>query len=268
MAEGDTIHRTARVLQEALGGKRTLDVAVPNPQCPLRRQTDRLERLRGAAMLEAEARGKHLLLHFEGDLVLHSHLGMRGSWRVVPLGEVVRDRRAWVVLSAEDVAAVELEGSRLDLRSEREVRSDPRLRALGPDVLAADFDAAAGIAALRGTEQSREVGEALVDQRVLAGIGNIYKSEGCWSARIDPWQQLSDLGDDELRRLVIETAGLMRYGLETGRPPRSIYRRAGQPCPRCGERIQSRGQGDANRTTYWCESCQRSGDNSRVEEDE
>jgi len=145
------------------------------------------------------------------------------------------------------------------LRSEREVRSDPRLRALGPDVLAADFDAPAGIAALRRTEQSREVGEALVDQRVQAGIGNIYKCEGCWSARIDPWRPLSDLSEDELRRLVIETAALMRYGLETGRTPHSIYRRAGQPCPRCGQRIRSRGQGDPNRTTYWCESCQASG---------
>jgi endonuclease VIII len=257
MAEGDTIHRTARVLQEALGGKRILDVAVPNPQSPLRRQTDRLERLRGAAMHEAEARGKHLLLHFEGDLVLHSHLGMRGSWRVVQAGERgARDRRAWVVLSAGDVEAVELDGPRLDLRTEREVRTDPRLRALGPDVLAPGFDAPTGATALRGTDQSQEVGEALLDQRVLAGIGNIYKCEGCWSARVDPWRTLGDLSDDELQRLVIETAALMRYGLETGRAPRSIYRRAGQPCPRCGEPIRSRGQGDANRTTFWCESCQ------------
>src|SRR3954447_21601279 len=109
MAEGDTIHRTARVLGDALAGKALLDVAVPNPRSPLRRQGDRVERLRGAALTEAEGRGKHLLLHFEGELVLHSHLGMRGSWRVAPAGEGARDRRAWVVLSAEDVDAVELE---------------------------------------------------------------------------------------------------------------------------------------------------------------
>lgn len=258
MAEGDTIHRTARTLQEALGGKRIIDVAVPNPQSPLRRQGDRLERLRNATLTDAEARGKHLLLHFDGELVLHSHLGMRGSWRVLSVDDEP-DRRAWVVLSASDVRAVELDGPRLDLRTEREIRSDPRLRALGPDVLAPDFDAPAGIAALRRTDQSRQVGEALLDQRVLAGVGNIYKCEGCWSARVDPWRPLSDLSEDELRRLVIETAALMRYGLETGRTPHSIYRRAGQPCPRCGQRIRSRGQGDANRTTYWCESCQASG---------
>jgi endonuclease-8 len=268
MAEGDAIHRIARALRDALTGKRILDVVVPNPQSPLRRQGDRVERLRGAALTEAEARGKHLLLHFEDDLVLHSHLGMRGSWRVVPAGQRVRDRRAWVVLSAADVQAVELEGSRLDVRTEREVRSDPRLRALGPDVLAQEFAAPTGVGALRRAGQSREVGEALVDQRVLAGVGNIYKSEGCWSARIDPWRPLSDRSDDELQRLVIETAALMRYGLETGRTPRSVYRRAGQPCPRCGSPIRSRGQGDANRNTYWCESCQESGDNSRVGEEE
>jgi endonuclease-8 len=255
MAEGDTIHRTARALNEALGGERILAVAVPHPRSPLRRQGDRLERLRGARVTEAEARGKHLLLHFEGDLVLHSHLGMRGSWRVLPAHDEP-ERRAWVALSAPHVKAVELDGPRLDLRTEQEVRSDPRLRALGPDVLAPEFEFATGVGALRSADQSRPVGEALVDQRVLAGIGNIYKSEGCWSARIDPWRPLSELSEDEARRLVIETAALMRYGLETGRTPRSIYRRAGQPCPRCGGRIRSRGQGDANRTTYWCESCQ------------
>src|SRR3954468_22842706 len=113
MAEGDAIHRTARALRDALTGKRVLDVVVPNPQSPLRRQGDRLERLRGAALTEAEARGKHLLLHFEEELVLHSHLRMRGSWLVVPAGAGIRDRRAWVVLSARELDVVELEGSRL-----------------------------------------------------------------------------------------------------------------------------------------------------------
>jgi endonuclease-8 len=260
MAEGDTIHRTARALQEGLGGKRIVHVEAPSAQSPLRLQSDRFERLRGATLTEAEARGKHLLLHFDRDLVLHSHLGMRGSWRVASTGEGgSRDRRVWVVLSVGDLEAVELEGSRLELRTEREIRSDPRLRLLGPDVLGSGFDAPAGMTALRRANQSRQVGEVMLDQRVLAGIGNIYKCEGCWSARVDPWRALSELGDDDLRRLVIETAALMRYGLATGRKPRSIYRRAGQPCPRCGRRIRARGQGDANRATYWCESCQTSG---------
>src|SRR5436190_12408931 len=113
MAEGDTVHRTARALERALAGKTITDVAVPNPRSPLRRQTRLVERLIGSRMTTAEARGKHLLLHFEPDLVLHSHLGMRGSWRVVGAGERgARDARAWVALSAADVTAVELEGSR------------------------------------------------------------------------------------------------------------------------------------------------------------
>jgi endonuclease-8 len=258
VAEGDTIHRTARALQRALGGKPIVDVAIPNPRSPLRRQARRVDQLRGSTLTQAEARGKHLFLHFEDDLVLHSHLGMRGSWRVLPARKAVTDRRAWAVLSAPGAAAVQLEGSHLALRTESEIRSDPRLRHLGPDVLAPDFEPSTGIASLRAADQSHQVGEALLDQRVLSGIGNIYKCEGCWSARVDPWRRLGDLGDEELQRLVIEIAALMRYGVETGRTPTSIYRRAGQPCPRCGEPIQARGQGDANRTTYWCASCQAS----------
>jgi endonuclease VIII len=92
---------------------------------------------------------------------------------------------------------------------------------------------------------------------VIAGVGNIYKAEGCFAARVSPWRRLFDVSDDELRRVVLETASLMRVGVETGRQPRDVYRRAGRPCPRCGETIRSRGQGDANRTTYWCPGCQR-----------
>jgi endonuclease VIII len=255
VAEGDTIHRTARALQQALGGKSITEVRVPNPRSPLRRQGRRVDELRGSTLEKAEARGKHLLLHFDQGLALHSHLGMRGSWRIAEAGHA-RDRRAWVVLSVPGAEAAEIDGSHLDIRTESEVRSNPQLRSLGADVLAESFDVAAGVAALRGADQSRQVGEVLLDQRILSGIGNIYKCEGCWSARVDPWQRLSDLNDDDLRRLVIEIGGLMRYGVETGRTPRSIYRRAGQPCPRCGARISSRGQGDANRTTYWCGACQ------------
>jgi len=257
MAEGDTIHRTARKLQETLGGRLIEDVAIPNPESRLRQQGQRVERLRGSTMTIAEARGKHLLLHFDCDLVLHSHLGMRGSWRIrASAGKAAPDRRAWIVLSVAGIDAVELDGSHLALMTEAELRSDPRLRTLGPDVLGPAFDAPTGVAKLRGTDQSRELGDVLLDQRVLSGIGNIYKCEGCWSARIDPWRTLADLDDDELRRMVIEVAALMRYGVETGRTPRSVYRRAGQSCPRCGARIQARGQGDANRTTYWCGPCQ------------
>lgn len=259
VAEGDTIHRTARRLATALGNSPLVAAEAPNPRSPLRRQRERLRSLTGRRLERAEARGKHLLLGFERGLVLHGHQGMRGSWRVYRRGEAWQRARsgAWVVLATERSEAAEFGGPRLALLTEAEVAAEPRLRSLGPDVLGDGFDVPAGVDALRRrATRERELGDALIDQSVLAGIGNIYKSEGCFAAAISPWRRLADASDDELRRVVLETASLMRAGVETGRQPRDVYRRAGRPCPRCGEAISSRGQGDANRTTYWCPNCQ------------
>jgi endonuclease-8 len=259
MAEGDTIHRTARRLQAALAGRPVTGVAVPNARSPLRRQTARLEELRTRRVEGAEARGKHLLIHFQPGLVLHAHLGMQGSWQVRepqahwrrPLGT------AWVVLSADGVEAAQFGGSRLDLQTEGELRSDPRLASLGPDLLDPAFETPAGVAAVRGAGQDRTLGEALLDQSLVAGVGNVFKSEGCFAAAVDPWRALGNLEDAELERVVDALQGLMRTGVERGRPSRQVYRRAGLPCTRCGTPVRSRGQGDANRTTYWCPGCQR-----------
>jgi endonuclease-8 len=258
VAEGDTIHRTARRLEGALAGQRILDAAVPNPASPLRSQTARLRELRGGRLERAEAKGKHLLLHFETGLALHCHLGMRGSWLIHESGSRWRQprRRAWIVLSTAIAEAAQFGGARLALRTEGELRSDPRIASLGPDLLAPGFDPAVAVAALRATDQNRDVGEAVLDQRVVAGVGNVYKSEGCFAASIDPWRVLSELTDSELDRLLGELRDLMVTGLERGRRPRHVYRRRGQPCPRCGAPIRSAGQGDSNRTTYWCRSCQ------------
>jgi endonuclease VIII len=261
MAEGDTIHRTARRLESVLAGQRILDAAVPNPASPLRRQTARLAELRGRRLQRAEAKGKHLLLHFEAGLALHCHLGLRGSWLIRESGSRWRRPRgaAWVVLSTAVAEAAQFGGTRLALRTEGELRSDPRIASIGPDLLAPDFEPAVAVAALRAVAQNRTVGEAMLDQRVVAGVGNVYKSEGCFAASLDPWAALSDVTDADLARLFRELRALMAAGLERGRQPRRVYRRSGQPCPRCGVRIRSRGQGDANRTTYWCRSCQAPG---------
>ena len=127
---------------------------------------------------------------------------------------------------------------------------------LGPDILAEDFEPGAAIARMRGTNQGIELGEALLGQRLVAGIGNIFKSEGCWAARVDPHRQLESLGDDELAGALRATRELMIEAVDSGRQPKRIYRRAGEPCPRCGTPIRSRAQGDNARTTYWCPSCQ------------
>jgi endonuclease VIII len=258
MAEGDTVHRTARRLEAALAGGQVLEATVPNPRSPLRRQMARLAELRGARLTRAEARGKHLLLHVEPGLVLHCHLGMRGWWQVRQPGSRWRRplRGAWIVLSTDTAQAAQFGGSRLALRSDGELRSDPRLASLGPDLLGADFSPSKGIAALRAGAQSRAIGEVLLDQTTVAGVGNVYKSEGCFAASLDPWRRVSDLSDADLSQLLEVLRRLMSTGLERGRRPRQIYRRAGLPCNRCGAPVRSRGQGDANRITYWCSGCQ------------
>jgi endonuclease-8 len=109
---------------------------------------------------------------------------------------------------------------------------------------------------MRGTNPQIELGAALLGQRLVAGIGNIFKSEGCWAARIDPHRHLEETGDEQLEEVLTATRALMLEAVETGRQPKQVYRRAGQPCPRCGTRIRSQAQGDTARTTYWCPGCQ------------
>jgi endonuclease-8 len=251
VAEGDTILRLARRLDSALAGEE-LAVSAPNP----RGRAAGVQRLDGRFLEGAEARGKHLLLHF-GDLVLHSHLGMSGGWHLYPRGAAWRRPRssAWAVLSGRDQEAVEFGGPTMRLLTAARVRRDPQLTRLGPDVLAADFDPAAVAPALRA-DPTRGIGDVLLDQRLLAGIGNIFKSEACFAARVDPWRPVGGLSDAELIAVLAAARGEMLDAVESGRKTFAVYRRRG-PCPSCGGPISSRGQGDANRTTFWCPRCQR-----------
>ncbi len=252
MAEGDTILRAAHRLEAALAGRRVA-VSTPNP----RGRAARVDRLDGSTFEGASAIGKNLLLDF-GELTLHSHLGMSGSWHTYRHGERWRKprRSAWLVLAAEQAEAVQFGGPTMRLLRSEAVSRDPQLVRLGPDILAPGFTAAAGAESLRGADQTRGLGDALLDQGRIAGIGNIFKSEGCWAAHIDPWRALGEVGDDELEEVVGATAALMSAAVAQGRRPKRVYRRAGAPCRRCGRPIRSRGQGDANRTTYWCAHCQ------------
>ena len=132
------------------------------------------------------------------------------------------------------------------------------LRRLGPDVLAEEFDVAAAAGRLRGAGDAW-LGEALQDQRLVAGIGNMWMSEALWSVATSPWARVRELEDAVLRDAVDAARTLMREALANGRQPRRVYRRAGRPCSRCGTIIRSRGQGDGNRTAYWCPGCQAGG---------
>jgi endonuclease-8 len=218
-------------------------------------------RLADRAIEQIQTRGKNLLLHFEGGLVLVSHLRMTGSWSVFRPGQRWHRARsrAWIVLVRDGHSVVEFDGPVLELMTEGRARLDQRLSMLGPDVLAAEFDEPRFLTRLRDDDPTRAVGDALLDQRNLAGIGNVWKSEGCWEARVDPSRPVGRLSDAEALTIV---AGLRPRMLASGlKGPRHtqlrVYGLEGRPCPRCETPIRVRRQGDANRSTYWCPECQR-----------
>jgi endonuclease VIII len=257
MPEGDTIHSAARRIRAALVGKPIVSIETPQPRHAMDRWPERLE---GRAVTSVDAHGKHLFIRFAGDLTLHSHLRMTGWWGVYPRGRRWgrSPRSAWLVVRTADHEVVQFGGPVLELMTESRSRFDRRLAALGPDVLAGELDERAVLARLRQDDQSRGVGEALLDQRNLAGVGNVWKSEGCFRVGLDPWRPLGRVADEEALAVVREIRERMLASAERGGHPRDIqvYERSGRPCPRCGGAIQARGQGDDNRTTYWCPACQ------------
>ena len=258
MPEGDTIMWAASRIRPVLEGRVPDQIRTPHPRHALDRWP---ERLNGDVVTSVDTHGKHLFIRFGGGLVVHSHLAMTGAWGVYEHGRRWRRSpgRAWLVLSAAERDVVQFDGPLLELLTEGRTRFDQRLAALGPDVLAADFDSARFLRRLRESDQTSGIGDALLDQTIVAGIGNIWKAEGCWEAAIDPWRPVADVSDGEALR-VIEAVRprMLRSGAEGPRAiePR-VYRRAGQPCPRCRGAVGSGGQGDGNRTTYWCAGCQR-----------
>ncbi|MGH2997432.1 MAG: DNA-formamidopyrimidine glycosylase family protein [Gaiellaceae bacterium] len=244
MPEGDSLHRAARRLQVLVGEE--LEVETPHPRAAVKRLAERLD---GRRLESVEAVGKNLLLRFEGGLVLRSHLRMSGRWVVQPRGARTFGR-PWLVLRGAEVEAVQRNGPVLEL-------SGDVVRRLGPDILAAPPALDAMHANLRGVDPAGRVGEALLNQRHVSGIGNLWMAEALWEARISPWARLAELEDADLRAALDAAATLMRESLDGGRRPRRVYRHAGRPCPRCRTPIRSRGRGDANRTAYWCPGCQR-----------
>jgi endonuclease VIII len=245
MPEGDSIHRVAQRLQPLVGEK--LEVETPHPRA---RVTGVARRLDGRRLLGVEAVGKNLLLRFEDGLVLRSHLRMKGRWQVLERsGTHTRRGMPWLVLRGERAEAILWHGPVLEL-------DDTHVRRLGPDILAEPPDLEEMVKRMRAADQSLAIGEAVLDQRLVAGIGNMWRAEALWRAQVSPWTRLGDLSDAELRTVLTEAAQLMRRSLDSGFRQRAVYRQAGRPCPRCGTTITSRGQGDANRIAYWCPTCQ------------
>lgn len=250
MPEGDTIAWTANRLRPVLEGRVPESIESPrNPDWP--------GRLSGQQVTRIETYGKHLFVHFQGGLVIHSHLGMTGYWSDLP--ERPSRTAAWLVMRCGERWVVQRRGPTLELLTEGRMRFDQRLAALGPDMLAPEFDGERFLVRLRSDDQTRSLGDALLDQRNVAGIGNIWKAEGCWEAAVDPWRAVSTVSNEEALAVIASARPRMFRSAQHG--PRSIeprvYNRAGRPCPRCGGRILVRGQGDANRATYWCPGCQK-----------
>ena len=253
MPEGDTIHYAANRIRPVLAGHVPDEIATPHPRFA---RAGWPARLAGRAVTAVDAVGKHLLLRFEGGLAIHSHLRMTGAWRVTEPRPPSRD--AWLVLRRDAREVVQLRGPVLELMTESRVRFDQRIAGLGPDILAPEFDAARFLRRLREDDPTRAIGDALLDQRTIAGIGNLWKAEGCFQAGIDPWRATGTVSDDEALAIVAACRPRMQQSAGDGKQDRhrSVYAHAGRPCPRCGTAIRSRGQGDDNRTTYWCPACQ------------
>jgi endonuclease-8 len=245
MPEGDSLHRAARRLQPLVGEQ--VEVETPNPRAASKRLAERLD---GKRLESVEAVGKNLLLRFEGGLVLRSHLRMTGRWRLERRG-TPRRGKPWLVLRGAELEGVLWNGPVLELR-----RDSRMSRRLGPDILEEPPRFDAMLTALRRESRARQVGDALLDQRLVAGIGTVWRAEALWAARLSPWRRLGDVSDDELLAVLEDAARQMRGSVEGGRTPRQAYGRSGRPCRRCGTPIRSWLQGDDARLVFWCPACQ------------
>jgi endonuclease-8 len=221
----------------------------------------------GQTIEAVEARGKHLLVRFAGGAVLHTHLGMRGSWRLARRPGAARRPHApaRAVIETAHVVAVCSLAPVVEMLSPSQAAIHPALSRLGPDLLKPEFDPAAARRRLRQRGEL-PIGTALMDQTALAGIGNVYKSEVLFLCGVSPFARVRDLDDPTVDRLVTKAGELLRRNLGPG-PRRTtsalsplrhwVYRRSRLPCRKCGTAIERVAQGEQARSTYFCPSCQR-----------
>lgn len=274
MPEGDTIFRAARAMHRALAGKAVTDF---KSVLPALNRIDEDSPLAGRTIDAVRAAGKHLLIEFSGDLILRTHMRMNGSWHLYRPGERWRrpgiDMR--IVISTPDFVAVGFRIPVAEFLTSRTVRRQTDLHLIGPDLLGAEFDEDEVIRRMRQRPQLT-MADALLNQRVVAGIGNVYKSEVLFICGVSPFRTVSSVDDMTLRRMVRKsrqvmganvidgtTAAIVTYtGFRrtTGRSDSGqslwVYARCGQPCRKCGTPIESTKQGLDARLTYWCPRCQ------------
>jgi endonuclease-8 len=263
LPEGDTIHRWAQRLDAALTGHRLTRFEF--------RRDPRGNRLPapGTAITAVEARGKHLLLHFDDGATLHTHMELHGRWDVYRRGE--RWRRpahtARVVIDVDDgTSAVCFAAPIVELRRNDRAnvpsRASRALAALGPDLCTADPDLDEVVRRLDAADSTQTIGDALLDQRIASGIGNVFKSEICWAERVHPFTPLDEVNAPTRRALYATAHAMLRANLGPGRRIThrgglAVYGKAGTPCPRCRTAVQQEYGGDTDRTTFWCPMCQQ-----------
>ena len=248
MPEGDVLFRTAATLQKWLAGREVTDA------------TTAAKPMIGRKVEKVEANGKHLLMRFDSGYVLHTHLRMTGSWHVYKAGERWQRpaAQAKVTLTCGDRVAVCFNAPVVELLAPGAEENHPSLAGLGPDVLDRPIDLGEVRRRARQRPPDTPLGELLLDQRVVAGIGNIWRCEALFLEGRNPWAPVSTVSDEELDALVSTAGRIMGESLGpfTGRPQRWVYRRAGRPCHRCRTPVQSQPQGEQARTAYWCPTCQ------------
>lgn len=269
MSEGDTIRRAARTLGHALTGSTVRAVSGHAP----RLRSAGVERLTGQTVQTVEARGKHLLIRFAPmGLTLHTHLMVSGSWHLYRPGQPWRKpaRRASAVIEVDDWLAVCFAAPVCELLTSRQITAHPVLASLGPDATAegTDLEEARCRLDARG---GWSIGDALLDQRVLAGVGNVYKCEVLFMHGVDPWVGVGELAGPTRDALLATAVRLLKANASPDAGPRTttglpspsgqhgrlfVYGRARRPCRRCGTAIRVARQGRQARLTYWCPRCQ------------
>jgi endonuclease-8 len=258
--EGDTIFRAASTLHRVLAGHRVVTC-----ESPLAAVTQAA--FAGHVVTKVEARGKNLLIVFDDGRVLHTHMRMDGSWHVYRIGErwFKKTEAARVVLTTADMVAVCFSAPVVRVLAASTVERDRHVGELGPDLLGPTFDLDRARANIRA-EPGREIGDALMQQRQVAGIGNVYKSETLFICRVDPFVKVSALDDATLDRLLLEARKLLQRNVRNAGPrttraalagPRCwVYLRAREACLVCRGPVEMRRQGAPARSTYFCARCQ------------
>ncbi|HZH03187.1 MAG TPA: DNA-formamidopyrimidine glycosylase family protein [Myxococcaceae bacterium] len=274
MPEGDTIFRAARTLHRALAGKTVTRFETGYAQLA---RVDDDAPIAGRRIEEVSAAGKHLLMRFSGDLVLRTHMRMNGSWHIYRPGEAWRlpKRAARVVVETEDFVAVAFDVPVAEFHTEHALRRQEDMRKMGPDLLSGEFDAAEAFRRVRERADA-EIGVVLLNQRVMAGVGNAFKSEILFACRVNPFTPVRDLDDATVNGLVETSLKYLKVNViegasdkpvtytgfrrTTGRADPAarlwVYGRFGQPCRRCGTTLSYAKQGVDARSTYWCPQCQ------------